>query len=81
MEEAMAPAKRRHRVVHEMGIPRISTITRLGNPHNGSQTMDEKVQSVEARLMSPAKTLPCVTPPLAAWIGGRSGNLWRKRPR
>lgn len=49
-EKVFAAVKRCHQVVHEMGAPRISTIIKLGTRTDRSQTMDEKVQSVEAKL-------------------------------
>jgi uncharacterized protein (TIGR00106 family) len=49
-EKVFAAVKRCHQLVHEMGAPRISTIIKLGTRTDRSQTMDEKVQSVEAKL-------------------------------
>ncbi len=49
-DKVFAAVKRCHQVVHEMGAPRISTIIKLGTRTDRSQTMDEKVQSVEAKL-------------------------------
>ena len=42
--------KRCHEVVHEMGAPRISTTLRVGSRTDRSQTMDEKIRSVEEKL-------------------------------
>jgi uncharacterized protein (TIGR00106 family) len=49
-EEVFAAIKRCHEVVHGMGAPRISTTIRLGTRTDRDQTMEQKVQSVEARL-------------------------------
>lgn len=42
--------KRCHEAVHEMGAPRISTTLRVGTRTDRSQTMAEKVRSVEEKL-------------------------------
>ena len=42
--------KRCHEIVHEMGAPRISTVIKLGTRTDKSQTLDEKVRSVESKL-------------------------------
>ncbi len=42
--------KRCHEVVHQMGAPRISTTLKFGTRTDRSQTMEEKVESVEKRL-------------------------------
>lgn len=49
-DKVFAAIKRCHEVVHEMGAPRISTIIKLGTRTDRSQTMDEKIRSVEAKL-------------------------------
>lgn len=49
-DKVFAAIKRCHEIVHEMGAPRISTIIKLGTRTDRSQTMDEKVRSVEAKL-------------------------------
>ena len=49
-EQVFAAIKRCHEVVHGMGAPRISTTIRLGTRTDRDQTMEQKVQSVEARL-------------------------------
>ena len=49
-EQVMAAVKRCHETVHEMGAPRISTSMRLGTRTDRSQTMEDKVKSVEGKL-------------------------------
>jgi uncharacterized protein (TIGR00106 family) len=49
-DKVFAAIKRCHEVVHEMGAPRISTVIKLGTRTDRSQTLDEKVRSVEAKL-------------------------------
>lgn len=45
-----AALKRCHRIVHEMGAPRISTTIRLGTRTDRVQSMSDKIESVEAKL-------------------------------
>jgi len=49
-DEVFAAIRRCHEVVHEMGAPRISATLRIGTRTDRSQTMDDKVRSVEAKL-------------------------------
>ncbi len=49
-DEVMAVLKRCHEVVHEMGAPRISTSIRLGTRTDRDQTMQQKIDSVDAKL-------------------------------
>lgn len=49
-DEVMAAVKRCHEVVHEMGAPRITTSMRLGTRIDREQSMDDKIQSVKAKL-------------------------------
>lgn len=49
-DEVMAAVKRCHEVVHEMGAPRITTSMRLGTRTDRSQSMADKIQSVEDKL-------------------------------
>ncbi len=49
----LSAVKRCHEVVHEMGAPRISTTIKLGTRTDRTQTIDDKVHSVERRLESP----------------------------
>lgn len=49
-DAVFAAVKRCHEVVHEMGAPRITTTIKLGTRTDRSQSMDEKVRSVESKL-------------------------------
>ncbi len=49
-DDVLAAVKRCHEVVHEMGAPRVSTNLKLGTRTDRSQTMGDKVKSVEAKL-------------------------------
>ncbi len=49
-DAVFAAIKKCHEVVHAMGAPRISTTIKLGTRTDRSQTMDEKVRSVETKL-------------------------------
>jgi uncharacterized protein (TIGR00106 family) len=49
-DEVFAAIKRCHEVVHEMGAPRISTTIKLGTRTDRSQTMEDKIRSVESKL-------------------------------
>ncbi len=44
--------KRCHDVLHEMGVPRISSTMRFGTRTDREQTMDDKIRSVEDKLDS-----------------------------
>jgi uncharacterized protein (TIGR00106 family) len=49
-DDVFAAIKRCHEVVHGMGAPRISTNMRVGTRVDRSQTMADKVSSVERKL-------------------------------
>lgn len=49
-DSVFAAIKRCHQVVHQLGAPRIFTAIKLGTRTDKPQTMDDKVQSVEAKL-------------------------------
>ena len=49
-DEVFAAVKRCHEVVHGMGAPRISTTLKLGTRTDRAQTMEDKVNSVNAKL-------------------------------
>ena len=49
-DDVMAAVKRCHEVVHEMGAPRITSSMRFGTRTDRTQTMADKVASVEAKL-------------------------------
>ena len=52
-DKVFGAVKRCHEVVHEMGVPRISTFMHLGTRTDRIQTMAEKVSSVEDKLAGP----------------------------
>ena len=43
--------KRCHEVVHEMGVPRITTTLKFGTRMDRNQTMEDKVESVQNKLI------------------------------
>lgn len=49
-DDVMAAVKRCHEVVHEMGAPRVTSSMRFGTRTDRSQTMADKIASVEAKL-------------------------------
>ena len=49
-DDVFAAIKRCHEVVHEMGAPRITTNLRVGSRVDRTQTMTDKVKSVERKL-------------------------------
>ncbi|MDY7108551.1 MAG: MTH1187 family thiamine-binding protein [Planctomycetota bacterium] len=49
-EEVFAAIRRCHEVVHEMGAPRISSTLRFGTRVDRAQTMEDKLDSVRAKL-------------------------------
>ncbi len=49
-DQVFAAVKRCHEVLHDMGAPRLSTVIKAGTRTDRSQTLDDKVQSVEAKL-------------------------------
>jgi len=51
-DEVFAAIKRCHEHVHEMGVPRISTTIKLGTRTDRVQTMEDKIRSVQEKLMS-----------------------------
>ena len=59
-DEVFAAIKRCHEVVHGMGVPRVSSNLRFGTRIDRSQTMDEKVRSVQQKL--------------TAWVGQEEPN-------
>ena len=50
-DEVMTAVKKCHKVVHQMGAPRISTSIRLGTRIDREQTMEDKIKSVEMKLI------------------------------
>lgn len=49
-DAVMAAVRRCHDTLHAMGVPRISTVIKLGTRVDREQTMEDKVRSVQARL-------------------------------
>jgi len=49
-DEVFAAIKRCHEVLHEMGVPRITSSLRFGTRTDREQQMEDKVRSVEAKL-------------------------------
>ena len=49
-DDVFAAVKRCHEVVHEMGVPRISTSLKIGTRVDREQTITEKIDSVEEKL-------------------------------
>ena len=49
-DAVFAAIKRCHEVVHELGAPRISTTIKAGTRIDRTQSMEDKVLSVEAKL-------------------------------
>jgi uncharacterized protein (TIGR00106 family) len=52
-DDVFAALKRCHEVVHEMGAPRITSTIKVGTRIDRSQTMADKISSVEAKLTTP----------------------------
>jgi uncharacterized protein (TIGR00106 family) len=50
-DEVFAAIKRCHERVHAMGVPRISSTIRLGTRTDREQTMEDKIKSVQERLL------------------------------
>jgi len=51
-DTVMAAVKRCHEELHAMGVPRLSTVIKLGTRTDRVQHMADKVHSVRARLES-----------------------------
>ena len=49
-DDVMAAVKECHEAVHAMGAPRITTTLKLGTRTDRSQSMQDKIASVEAKL-------------------------------
>ncbi len=50
-DDVMSAVKTCHETIHAMGAPRISTTIKLGTRIDRTQTMEEKVASVVAKLL------------------------------
>ena len=53
-DEVFAAVKRCHEVVHAMGAPRVHSSLRVGTRTDKPQTLDDKVRSVEGKLVQRA---------------------------
>ena len=49
-DRVFAAVKRCHEVVHEMGVPRITTTIKLGTRTDREQTMEDKINSVKEKM-------------------------------
>ncbi len=49
-DDVFAAVKRCHEVLHEMGAPRVSTNMRVGTRTDKPQTLQDKIDSVKAKL-------------------------------
>ncbi len=49
-DQVMQAIKDCHQVLHEMGVPRISSTIRLGTRIDREQTIEDKIRSVEEKL-------------------------------
>lgn len=49
-DEVFAAVKRCHQTLHEMGAPRVSTSIRAGTRTDRDQTLQDKIDSVRAKL-------------------------------
>jgi len=49
-DEVFAAVKKCHEVIHEMGAPRITTTIKAGTRVDRSQSMQDKIDSVESKL-------------------------------
>jgi len=49
-DAVFAAIKRCHEVVHQMGAPRITTTIKMGTRTDREQTMEDKINSVQAKL-------------------------------
>ena len=49
-DAVMAALKRCHQVLHDMGVPRVSTNVRLGTRTDRAQSLDDKLASVRGHL-------------------------------
>jgi uncharacterized protein (TIGR00106 family) len=50
-DEVFTAIKRCHERVHDMGVPRISTTIKLGTRIDRVQTMEDKIKSVQEKLI------------------------------
>jgi uncharacterized protein (TIGR00106 family) len=52
-DKVFAAVKRCHEVLHEMGVPRVSTTVRAGTRTDRVQTIEDKVESVARKIVYP----------------------------
>ena len=50
-DEVFAAVKKCHEVLHEMGAPRITSSMRFGTRTDRAQSMEDKIRSVEEKLL------------------------------
>lgn len=50
LDQVMDAVKECHKVLHDMGVPRISSSLRLGTRVDREQSMEDKVRSVREKL-------------------------------
>jgi uncharacterized protein (TIGR00106 family) len=50
-DQVFAAVKKCHERVHELGAPRVSTTLKLGTRTDRAQSIDDKVRSVEEKLI------------------------------
>ena len=49
-DAVFAAIKRCHEVLHEMGVPRVTAVVKMGTRIDKEQSLDSKVRSVESKL-------------------------------
>lgn len=49
-DEVMTAIRQCHEVIHQRGVPRISSFVKIGTRVDRDQTMEDKVRSVEEKL-------------------------------
>ncbi len=49
-DDVFGAVKRCHEVMHEMGVPRVSTVIKAGTRTDKAQSLDDKVASVQQKL-------------------------------
>ncbi len=50
-DEVIAAVKQCHEVLHQMGVPRITSSLKIGTRTDKEQTMSDKVESVKKKLV------------------------------
>ena len=49
-DDVMGAIKECHELIHQTGVPRIASIIKVGTRTDRSQTMDDKIKSVNSKL-------------------------------